>query len=56
MICECIKKLAEYGYVQANILKPGQYFIYLIDNKGKVGKSPVQVVYCPVCGTKLIVE
>ncbi len=50
--CRCIEVLAEDGFIQSNLLKSGQYFLYPII-KDKVGKTPILVRYCPICGKEL---
>ncbi|KKN62600.1 hypothetical protein LCGC14_0510110 [marine sediment metagenome] len=58
MPCECIRLLAASGYVQPNLLVPGQYFLYPIvlnprTQRQTVGKKPVRAEYCPQCGVVL---
>lgn len=59
-MCDCIEALSRMGYLQPNLLKQGQYFLYPItldkNQRRKVGKAPVLVRYCPQCGEKLEVE
>lgn len=52
-MCECIRTIAGMGYVQGNLLKAGQYFLYPITKDNKVGKVPLVVHYCPICGEKI---
>ncbi len=52
-MCECIKTLAEMGYVQPNLHKAGQYWLYPINSKGKTGKTAMLVSFCPSCGERL---
>ena len=56
-MCKCIEYMAENGYVQPNLLNPGQYFIYAMkDGKAKKGAPALELQVCPSCGEKLVTE
>lgn len=50
--CVCIKLLLDKGYIQYNLLRSGQYFIYPI-RKNKIVPEPVLIKFCPICGLRL---
>lgn len=57
MGCKCIEYLAENGYVQPNLLKSGQYFLYAVmDGKVKKGAPAIELKNCPACGAGLVTE
>ena len=51
--CACLNLLIEKGYVQPNLLDASMVFLYPIVNN-KVGKSPLLMNYCPICGLKIV--